>query len=98
MRAFILAIPLAACLSANEQPPAENTTQQRSTGNMTQQRLSENMYRLTLQHDPKMPQSMVYAMMDQHAAALCPNGYERISESNFGGEQSGATEWALRCN
>ena len=98
MRALFLAIPLAACVSANQQPPTENTTQQRSAGNMTQQRLSENMYRLTLQHDPKMPQARVYAMMDQQASALCPNGYERISESNFGGEMSGATEWALRCH
>jgi hypothetical protein len=96
MRAFLLAIPLAACVSANQQSPAGSTTQQQSAGNMTQQRLSENMYRLTLQHDPKMPQSMVYAMMDRQATTLCPRGYERISEQS--GEQSGATEWALRCN
>jgi hypothetical protein len=102
MRAFFLAIPLAACVSANQQPPAENTTQQQSMGNMTQERLSENMYRLTLRHNPTMPQSMVDVMMDQRATALCPDGYEKVSERTFAGEQSGersgATEWSLRCH
>jgi hypothetical protein len=100
MRAFFLALlPLAACVSANQQPPA---TQQPPAGKMTQQRLSENMYRLTLQHDRKMEQSMVYAMMDRQATALCPDGYDRISERSLAGEQSGemsgATEWALSCH
>jgi len=102
MRAFFLALlPLAACVSASQQPPAESTTQQRLAGNMTQQRLSENMYRLTLRHDPKMAQSMVYGMMDRQATALCSNGYDRISErfsAGESGEMSGATEWALRCH
>ena len=98
MRAFFLALPLAASVAAYHPCAAQTTAPPAAAKNMTEERLSEKMYRVTFQHDREMPKPMIEAMMERHAAGLCPDGYDRVADRVLGGEQTGATEWTLRCH